>query len=48
MIANIARSCFPELYARRLKEMQEDGDNLNAVLPIFYCKPIFYCQVQGT
>ncbi len=38
MIANIARTSFPDLYARRLKETQEYGDQLNAVLPIFYCK----------
>jgi len=38
MIANIARTSFPDLYARRLKEIQEDGDKLNAVLPIFYCR----------
>eukprot|EP00752_Nemacystus_decipiens_P003471 g3206.t1 len=36
MVAHIARTCFPEQYARRLKEIEGDRDSFNAELPIFY------------
>eukprot|EP00904_Undaria_pinnatifida_P005291 jgi/Undpi1/1892/HiC_scaffold_12.g05279.m1 len=36
MIANIARTCFPELYASRLREVEAEQDTFMAVLPIFY------------
>eukprot|EP00903_Cladosiphon_okamuranus_P020079 g18443.t1 len=42
MIAHIARTCFPEMYARRLEEIEGDRDSLNAELPIFfYNVPMF-------
>ena len=40
MVAHIARTCFPELYAKRLKEIEGDRDSFNAELPIFYCKSV--------
>lgn len=42
MIAHIARTCFPELAARRLKEIEGDRDSFNAELPIFYCKSVVF------
>lgn len=43
MIANIARTCFPELYASRLREVEAEQDTFMAVLPIFYCECWFFC-----
>lgn len=40
MVAHIARTCFPELYAKRLEEIEGDRDSFNAELPIFYCKSV--------
>ena len=37
MIANIARTCFPELSLSRLREVEAEHDSFMAVLPIFYC-----------
>ena len=38
MIANIARTCFPELSLSRLREVEAEHDTFMAVLPIFYCE----------
>ncbi|CAN0382127.1 unnamed protein product, partial [Laminaria digitata] len=41
MIANIARTCFPELSLNRLREVEAEHDTFMAVLPIFYCEFCF-------
>lgn len=38
MIANIARTCFPELSERRRREVEQDINTWDTVLPIFYCE----------
>ncbi|CAM9955345.1 unnamed protein product [Ectocarpus sp. 6 AP-2014] len=36
MLANIARTCFPELAAARLKEVEAEREKFMTVLPVFY------------
>lgn len=40
MLANIARACFPELAAARLKEVEGEREKFMTVLPIFYCASV--------
>lgn len=43
MLANIARTCFPELAAARLKEVEAEREKFMTVLPVFYCTSV--CHV---
>lgn len=38
MLSNIVSSCFPELSARRLREVEAVQHSWVSVLPVFYCE----------